>query len=66
METSWKYEFITQRNGQTLGSIFRRMLQLPSGVKPKEVAATFDKGVLKVTLPKVAEAKEKIVKVKIK
>jgi len=45
---------------------FRRVLQLPSGVKADKVEATFDKGVLKVTLPKATETKKKIIKVKIK
>ena len=40
--------------------------QLPSGVKADKIEATFDKGVLKVTLPKVAEAKKKEIEVKVK
>jgi HSP20 family molecular chaperone IbpA len=35
-------------------------------VKGDKVEATFDKGVLKVTLPKVEEAKNKEIEVKVK
>ena len=45
---------------------FQRVFHLPSGVKADKVKATFDKGVLKVTLPKVEEAKKKEIEVKIK
>jgi len=34
---------------------FRRSLTLPEGVDPEAVTATFDKGVLEVTVPKPAE-----------
>lgn len=45
---------------------FQRIFQLPSGVKADQIKATFDKGVLKVTLPKVEEAKKKEIEVKVK
>jgi len=45
---------------------FQRVFQLPSGVKADKIKATFDKGVLKVTLPKVEEAKKKKIEVKVK
>lgn len=45
---------------------FQRAFQLPSGVKADKVEANFDKGVLKVTLPKVEEAKKKEIEVKVK
>ena len=45
---------------------FQRSFQLPTSVKEDKVEATFDKGVLKVTLPKVEEAKKKEIEVKIK
>lgn len=35
---------------------FRRSLALPKGVDPESVSATFDKGVLEVTVPKPAQA----------
>jgi HSP20 family protein len=38
---------------------FQRVFQLPSRVKADKVEATFKKGVLKVTLPKVEETKKK-------
>ena len=44
---------------------FQRVFQLPSGVKADEVKATFDKGVLKVTLPKVEEAKKKEIEIEV-
>lgn len=45
---------------------FQRVFQLSSGVKADKIEATFDKGVLKVTLPKVEEAKKKKIEVKVK
>ncbi len=45
---------------------FQRVFQLPSGVKGDKIEATFDKGVLKVTLPKVEEAQKKEIEVKVK
>ncbi len=45
---------------------FQRVFQLPSSVKADMIDATFDKGVLKVTLPKVEEAKKKEIEIKVK
>jgi HSP20 family protein len=45
---------------------FQRVFQLPSGVKTDQIEASFDKGVLKVNLPKVEEAKKKEIEVKVK
>jgi HSP20 family protein len=45
---------------------FQRVFQLPSGVKADKIEANFDKGVLKVTLPKIEEAKKKEIEVKVK
>jgi HSP20 family protein len=45
---------------------FQRVFQLPTNLKADKVEASFDKGVLKVTLPKVEEAKKKQIEVKIK
>ena len=45
---------------------FQRVFQLPTNVQSDKVKATFDKGVLKITLPKVEEAKKKKVKVQVK
>jgi HSP20 family protein len=44
---------------------FTRTFTLPTTVDGEKVAATYDKGVLKVTLPKKAEAKPKQIKVNI-
>ena len=45
---------------------FQRVFQLPSGVKGDEIKATFEKGILKITLPKVEEAKKKKIEIKVK
>jgi HSP20 family protein len=45
---------------------FQRVFQLPSGVKTDMIEATFDKGVLNVTLPKVEEARKKEIDIKVK
>ena len=43
---------------------FQRVLNLPTQVDVEAAEAVFDKGVLKLTLPKVAEAKGKTIPVK--
>jgi HSP20 family protein len=45
---------------------FQRSFQLPTSIKADKIEAAFDKGVLKVTLPKVEEAKKKKIEVKVK
>jgi HSP20 family protein len=45
---------------------FQRSFQLPANVKTDKIDATFDKGVLKIKLPKTEEAKEKEIKIKVK
>jgi HSP20 family protein len=45
---------------------FQRSFQLPTSVKADKIEAAFEKGVLKVTLPKVEEAKKKKIEVKVK
>jgi HSP20 family protein len=44
---------------------FTRTFNLPITVDSEKVSATYDKGVLKVTLPKKAEAKPKQIKVNV-
>jgi HSP20 family protein len=44
---------------------FQRTLPIPFEVDPGKVKASFDKGVLKVTLPKPAAAKETVKKIKL-
>ncbi len=44
---------------------FTRTFTLPSTVDSEKVAADYDKGVLKITLPKKAEAKPKQIKVNV-
>jgi len=45
---------------------FQRSFQLPSSMQAEKVEATFEKGVLRVILPKVEEAKKKDIKIKVK
>lgn len=45
---------------------FQRTFRLPVEVEEGKVEAKFDKGVLRITLPKTATAKKKEVKIKIK
>ena len=51
---------------ETYYGSFQRVLQLPVGVQGDKIGAKFDKGVLKVTLPKVEEAKKKEIKIEAK
>jgi HSP20 family protein len=44
---------------------FRRSLTLPEGVDPEKVAATFDKGVLEVHIPKPEERKPRKVAISV-
>ncbi len=44
---------------------FQRTFQLPSGIDAEKIAATFQKGVLTVTLPKTPEAQKKEKKIAI-
>lgn len=45
---------------------FQRSFRLPVNIEADKVEATFDKGVLKVTLPKPEEAKKKKIEIKVK
>ena len=45
---------------------FERSFRIPVSVKADKVEAVFDKGVLKVTLPKMEEAKKKEIEIKVK
>ena len=45
---------------------FQRVFQLPTSVQGEKIEAIFDKGVLRITLPKVEEAKKKEIKIKVK
>jgi len=45
---------------------FERMVRLPNPVKEDKVEATYEKGVLKIVMPKAEVKKEKTVKIKIK
>jgi HSP20 family molecular chaperone IbpA len=50
------------------GRVKRRrwFIQLPANVKSDKIDASFDKGVLKITLPKTDEAKKKEIKINVK
>jgi HSP20 family protein len=52
----------TQRTERYVGT-FRRSISLPTRVDPSKVAATYEDGILKVTLPKAEEAKPKQIQV---
>jgi HSP20 family protein len=45
---------------------FLRSINLPSSVKASDITASYDSGVLKITLPKVEEAKPKEISIAIK
>jgi HSP20 family protein len=60
-ETQKDYHVVERSYG-----IFERSFSLPSEVDGTKVDATFDKGVLKVTLPKLPEAKSKVQKISVK
>jgi len=45
---------------------FQRSFQLPANVKAEKIDATFEKGILKITLPKKEEAKRKQIEIKAK
>jgi len=45
---------------------FQRAFQLPVDIKTDKVEASFDKGVLTVSLPKAEEAKKKEIEIKVK
>jgi HSP20 family protein len=46
--------------------MFERSFTLPTDVDPARVEASFDKGVLKIVLPKAAEAQSKVKRIEIK
>lgn len=45
---------------------FQRALTLPSGIDEEKIEATFDKGVLKIRLPKFEAAKKEVRKIPVK
>ena len=45
---------------------FQRSFRLPVEVQPNKVEASFKKGILKITLPKVETAKKKSIEIKVK
>jgi len=52
----------TQRSERYVGT-FRRSIALPTRVDANKVSATYQDGILKVTLPKAEEAKPKQIQV---
>lgn len=57
-----EYHHYTERY---VGS-FQRSFQLPASIKGDNVEATFEKGILKVTIPKIEEAEKKEIEIKVK
>jgi HSP20 family protein len=53
------------RSERTYGS-FRRTLSVPKGIDESKISATYDKGILEVSLPKLEEKQEHKVTVKAK
>jgi HSP20 family protein len=51
---------------ETFYGSFRRSFHLQTGIKADKVDAHFDKGILKITLPKTEETKKIEIKVKVK
>jgi HSP20 family protein len=45
---------------------FRRTLQLPADIDQDKAEATFDKGVLKISVPKMEESKSKKIEINVK
>jgi HSP20 family protein len=45
---------------------YERSFRLPAKVKEDKIEAAFDKGILKIKLPKVEEAKKKTIEIKVK
>jgi HSP20 family protein len=45
---------------------FERSFKIPVNVRDDKIAATFDKGVLKIVMPKTEESKKKEIEVKVK
>jgi HSP20 family protein len=46
--------------------VYQRVIDLPTSIEEDKTEATFDKGILTITLPKVEKAKKKQVKIKVK
>lgn len=67
-----KREFANERKGETWHRIersfgtFARSLRLPPTADTENIDATFDKGVLTVSVPKVEQAKPRTIEVKAK
>lgn len=55
------YHYVERYSGS-----FQRVFQIPTSVRGDKVKATFDKGVLKLTLPKIEDAKKKKIEIKVK
>jgi len=45
---------------------FQRSFRLPTTIQPDKIEASFEKGVLRITLPKTEEAKKKEIKIEVK
>ena len=45
---------------------YQRVIDLPASIEEDKTVATFDKGILTITLPKVEKVKKKQIKIKVK
>ncbi|SHJ94382.1 HSP20 family protein [Malonomonas rubra DSM 5091] len=59
-ENGKHYHCIERHSGS-----FKRAFRVPANVQSNKVDASFDKGILTITLPKTEEAKEKEIKIKV-
>lgn len=58
-ETDEHHHYVERYSGS-----FQRSFRMPVNIKTDNVDATFDKGVLKITLPKTEEAQKKEIKIR--
>jgi HSP20 family protein len=57
-----EYQHVVERSY----GMFQRSFQLPANIQGDDVKASFDKGVLKIVLPKTEEARKKEISVEVK
>ena len=58
--------YLMQQYIERYSGSFQRSFRLPVNIQTDKVNADFDKGVLKVTLPKAEETKKKDIEIKVK
>lgn len=60
-EKEEQYHFVERYEGT-----FQRTFRLPANIKRDQIDATFDKGILKISIPKTEETKAKQIEIKVK